>query len=398
MFKNKGILIIILTVFVDLIGVGLIIPILPVYAENQLELSESLIGIIIGIFSLMQFLFAPLLGGLSDRIGRRPVIVITATITGISYLVFSQATTLLLLLVARGLGGIGGANIGVAQAYISDVVAPENRKRAFAYIGAAFGLGFVIGPFLGGVIYESLGFSWVGYIAAGISFANVLLAWRFLKEPENVKRDVNRPLFKNPIMEIIRASRTRAIGGLMLITFVFMSAFAMMQAMAALLWENIYNLTEKEVGYMFAFIGSVAFIIQGGFIGWFQKRLSDKRLLVYGIILVGVGLSGLSLVPEEYFIPYEFFFIICMSLGMAFFTPTMSSLLSTLSSSSEQGTILSVNQGVSSLARVVGPFVGGLLYEIHYQTPFVSGGITMAFIALATFFFLSGVKEKSHAE
>lgn len=345
----------------------------------------------------MQFLFAPVLGGLSDRIGRRPVIIITAIITGLSYLVFSQANSLALLLLARGLGGIGGANIGVAQAYISDVVAPENRARAFAYIGAAFGLGFVIGPFLGGVIYESLGFSWVGYIAAMISFANVGLAWKFLTE-SNTNRSTTAKLFKNPIAEIVRASKTKAIGGLMLITFIFMSAFAMMQAMSALMWVNEYSLTEREVGYMFAFIGTVAFVIQGGLIGWFQQRISDKMMLVYGNILVGVGLSGLSYVSTDWFVPVEFFFIICMSLGMAFFTPTMSTLLSKLAKKEEQGSILSVNQSVSSLARVGGPLMGGLLYEVNYHTPFLAGGITMAFIAIATFYFLSGVKQKGRAD
>lgn len=390
MFKNKGILIIILTVFIDLVGVGLVIPILPYYADESLSLSESTIGQIIGIFSLMQFVFAPTLGVISDRVGRKPVIIATSIITGISYLVFSQATSVGLLFLARALGGIGGANIGVAQAYISDVVAPENRARAFAYIGAAFGLGFVIGPSLGGVIYEYLGFAWVGYIAAAISFINVILANRYLKESRARVVTTTRAIFVNPIKDLIRASSNRSIGGLMLITFVFMSAFAMMQAMAALLWKNEYFLSEPQVGFMFAFIGAVAFIIQGGLIGWFQQRISDKMLLFYGSLLVGIGLTGLSYVPFENFIPFEFLFIICMSLGMAFFTPTMSNLLSKFASEDEQGTILGVNQGVSSLARVAGPPIGGLLYEINFHIPFFSGGLTMALVAVSVFFFLKG--------
>lgn len=389
MFKNKGILIIILTVFIDLIGVGLVIPILPYYAEAQLELSELVIGIVIGIFSFMQFIFAPTMGRISDRVGRKPVIITTSIITGISYLVFSQATTVTLLLIARALGGIGGSNIGVAQAYISDVVAPENRARAFAYIGAAFGLGFVIGPFLGGIIFDSLGFPWVGYFAAMISFANVFLALRYLKESREKLFEGARTIFVNPFGDLIKAFRQSAIGGLMVITFVFMVAFAMMQAMAALLWKNIYSLSESEVGYMFAFIGLVAFIIQGGLIGWFQQRISDKMLLFYGSLLVGTGLTGLSFVPVEIFIPVEFIFIVCMSLGVAFFSPTMSNLLSKMVSSDDQGSILGVNQGVSSLGRVVGPPLGGVLYSINYHVPFISGGITMAMVATSVLIFLA---------
>lgn len=394
LFKNKAILVIIFTVFIDLVGVGLIIPILPNYAKGELQLTETVVGIIIGIFSLMQFVFGPILGSWSDRVGRRPIILITSAITGISYLVFSQADTLALLLIARGLGGIGGANIGVAQAYISDVVEPANRARAFAYIGAAFGLGFVIGPFLGGIVYEYLGFSWVGYVAAIISFANVGLAYRLLTE--SVKEKSSREgKSRNPFADFVRIRKYPAVSGLMTITLIFMAAFAMMQSMSAIMWKEEYLLTEKQVGLMFAFIGAMAFIIQGGLIGWFQKRISERLLLVYGNILVGAGLLGLSFVPVHHLFPLEFLFIICMSLGMAFFTPTMSNLLSKLVSEKEQGSVLSVNQSMSSLARVVGPIIGGALYhQFNYHTPFVTGGAIVAVLAVYSFFYLKGTEKQ----
>lgn len=393
LFKNKAILVIILTVFIDLVGVGLIIPILPVYAKGELAISESMVGVIIGVFSLMQFFFGPILGSWSDRIGRRPVILITSAVTGIGYLVFSQADSLLLLLIARALGGIGGANIGVAQAYISDVVAPEQRARAFAYIGAAFGLGFIIGPFVGGLIYGSLGFEWVGYIAAIVSFANVGLAYRLLTESVKEKRTKTAG-FQNPFADFIKMTKYPAVAGLMVITLIFMASFAMMQAMSALMWKDHYFLNEKQIGYMFAFIGLTAFIIQGGLIGWFQKRISERMLLVYGNVLVAAGLLSLSFVPDELFFPLEFLALVCLSLGMAFFTPTMSSLLSKLVSEKEQGAVLSVNQSMSSLARVIGPVIGGALYETFtYHTPYITGGFVLVLLGIYSYFYLRSTEK-----
>lgn len=393
MLKNKAILVIILTIFIDLVGVGLIIPILPVYAKGELDLSESMVGLIIGSFSLLQFLFGPILGSWSDRVGRRPVILTTSAITGLSYLVFSQAHSLTLLLVARGLGGIGGANIGVAQAYISDVVKPENRARAFAYIGAAFGLGFIIGPFIGGLIYEGLGFAWVGYIAAFISFANVLLAFRLLPESVVYKREKDVKT-RNPFADFVKMTKYPAVSGLMVITLIFMASFAMMQAMSALMWKDHYFLSEKQIGYMFAFIGLLAFVIQGGLIGWFQKKFTERKLLVYGNILVALGLAVLSYIPDSWFFPLEFVAIACLSLGMAFFTPTMSSLLSQLVSEREQGAVLSVNQSMSSLARVVGPILGGVLYQnFTYHTPYITGGIMLSFLAVYSYIYLKGIEK-----
>lgn len=395
MLKNKGILVIILTVFIDLVGVGIIIPILPVYAKGELHISEAMVGAIIGIFSLMQFVFGPILGSWSDRVGRRPVILITSVISGLSYLVFSQASTLVLLLAARALGGIGGANIGVAQAYISDVVEKENRARAFAYIGAAFGLGFIIGPFLGGLIYSSYGFEWVGYLAAAISFANVILAYRFLGESVTEKREKSSKT-RNPFADFIQMAKYPAVSGLMVITLIFMASFAMMQAMSAIMWKDHYYLDERHIGYMFAFIGFMAFIIQGGLIGWFQKNISERMLLVYGNVLVATGLLGVSFVPEEWFFPLEYLFIMCMSLGMAFFTPTMSSLLSKLVSEKEQGAVLSVNQSMSSLARVVGPIVGGLLYQTYsYHTPYITGGSVLIGLGVYSYIYLKSTEKSA---
>ncbi|MCB9250419.1 MAG: MFS transporter [Ignavibacteriales bacterium] len=168
--KTKASLsIIFVTVFIDLLGFGLLIPILPTFASKELAMSDFQIGMVVAIFSLMQFIFNPIIGNYSDKIGRRPIILVSLLLTSISYIIFSFAHTFLLLLVSRMLAGFGGSNIAVAQAYIADVTTPKERTKGMGMIGAAFGLGFVFGPMLGGIL-SGYGYEVVGYTAAGFSF------------------------------------------------------------------------------------------------------------------------------------------------------------------------------------------------------------------------------------
>lgn len=369
LFKNKGLLVIFITTFVDLVGFGLVIPILPLYAKD-LGTSDWVIGILIGTFSLMQFIFASFWGSLSDRYGRRPIILISTLIMAFSYVIFSQANTLFLLFLARALSGFGGANIGVAQAYISDVVEPEDRARAFAFIGAAFGLGFIVGPLIGGQVEANYGFEWVGYSAALFSVLNFFLALIFLRESIEEK-DTTTPIKFNPLSDVMEGFKRPIVRQLMAINLVFITAFAMMQGTAALLWNEVYSLNQEQVANMFAFIGLVAFIIQGGLIGVIGKWLGEHTMLVWGNILVGVGLLGMPFVPEAYFFPLEYVCMILISLGIAFLSPTINSLISKVASSKEQGKLLGTNQSVGSFARILGPFIGGMLYGVDEPLPYI---------------------------
>ncbi|NBC06094.1 MAG: MFS transporter, partial [Bacteroidetes bacterium] len=187
MNNRSPLIVLFITIFIDLIGFGIIIPILPIYA-NDLGASGAEIGLVAASFSFMQFLIAPFWGNLSDRYGRKPILLISIAITGLGYLIFSQASTLFLLFAARIVAGIGSANISTAQAYISDITPPDKRAKAFGIIGAAFGLGFIFGPPLGGFLKNNFGIDYVGYVAAGLSAANLLLAYFMLSESlENPK-------------------------------------------------------------------------------------------------------------------------------------------------------------------------------------------------------------------
>ena len=364
-----------LTVFIDLLGFGLVIPILPTYA-TQLGASPLQVGLIAAVYALMNFIFSPFWGTISDRVGRRPVIAWTVFITAGAFLMLAHAYTLTLLFVARMLAGIGSANIAASQAYITDVTPVENRAKALGMIGAAFGLGFIFGPPVGGYIKQHYGMEWVGYTAMILSIINLLLILFFL--PESIKeKNPAKKIQLKPVTQTIQALRRIDLRDLFLTSFVYISAFSMMQVTVALLWEEHYGLTEAQVGYMFAFIGFSSAIVQGTLIGVLTRKFGERNLLIYGCLLIAVGLFAIPFVPLEYFMPLALLPMAVLALGNGCLMPSITSLLSRGAAEHEQGQVLGMNQSFMSLARVAGPTVGGALYGFHYASPYVSGAVLM---------------------
>jgi len=387
MFKGSPLAVLFFTVFMDLLGFGLIIPILPIYAKD-LGASGLMIGLIVGGFSLMQFFFASFWGGLSDRYGRRPIMLTSIAIMAVSYGIFSQATTLALLLFARFLSGFGSANISAAQAYISDVTKPENRTKAFGIMGAAFGMGFIFGPPIGGYLKENFGLEYVGYAAMVFCVLNFISAYFLLPESLKVKNPDSR-IIPNPFADLKAGFSKEIVRQLLVINFVFIVAFSLMQVTASLMWKEIYSLTEAEIGYVFAFIGVLAVVIQGGLIGSINRKLGEKKMLVMGNILMLVGLASMPWVPPEYFIPLELLSLVLISFGVAFLTPTINTLISKVSAETEQGKYLGINQSFGSLARFLGPVIGGPMYVIAFQFPYVGSGVLMALTAALSYYLVT---------
>lgn len=364
-----------------MIGFGLIIPVLPTFAKGDLGASDLMVGALAASYSLFQFIFAPFWGGLSDRFGRRPIVLTSIVLMGLSYIVFAHSSTLSILFIARIVGGIGAANISVAYAYVSDSTTPENRTKAFGTIGAAFGLGFILGPVFGGIIKETYNILTLGYAAASLSAFNFIVAYVFL--PESLKSfDKTKALFENPLSKIIRGFKTEFVGSLLFINFVYISAFSMMTITAALLWKEQYNLSDKEVGYMFGFIGVLIVIIQGGLIGPANKKLGDFKMLILGVTLMMIGLLAMPFVPLEWFIPFELIALASTAFGNSFLSTPASSLISKHTSEADQGAIMGTNQSMGSMGRIVGPLVGGGLYGIAYYMPYVASGVIMFFVIL----------------
>ncbi|MFN3951420.1 MAG: MFS transporter [Thermaurantimonas sp.] len=359
------------TVFLDLLGFGLIIPILPIFAK-ELGANGVIIGVVASSYSLMQFVFAGFWGSLSDRIGRRPVILLSILIMVVAYVVFANAASIAVLLISRVLSGLGAANLSAAQAFISDVSSPDKRAKNFGLIGAAFGLGFIVGPPLGGWLKDSFGIEWVGYTAALFSGFNFMLAYFILPESLHTKNPVS-PLWQNPFGNLIKVIAQKSVNQFFIINIIFITAFSMMQITAAILWHEKFELSDAQVGYTFAFVGALAVVIQGTLLGKFTTRFGEKALLATGNVLMSIGLLAMPFVPVHLFVPLELLALTLIGFGNAFINPMLSSLLSSEVSAIQQGFYLGILQSSGSLARLIGPVMGGSLYDVHYTMPYVVG-------------------------
>lgn len=372
---DRRLAILFLTVFIDLLGFGLVIPILPTYAV-ELGASSFQVGLVMAVYALMNFIFSPFWGTVSDRYGRRPVIAFTVGITAVAFLLLAHAHSLALLFAARMLAGIGSANIAASQAYITDITPPQGRAKALGLIGAAFGLGFIFGPPVGGFLKEYQGMSAVGYAAMGLSMLNLLLILLFL--PESLReKDGSTKLEIKPVTQAVRALRNERFRDLFLTSFIYITAFSMMQITVALLWEEHYGLSEARVGYMFAAIGLASALVQGTMVGWLSRTFGEPRLMVYGSVLMGLGLLSIPFVPREHFMPLALVPIAMLALANGCLMPSITSLLSRNAGEKEQGQVLGLNQSFGSLARIAGPTMGGVLYGWHHTSPYIGGAVLM---------------------
>lgn len=370
-------IVLLLTVFIDMICFSMIFPVLP-YFVKELNLSDIMVGIAAASFALMNFLFSPFWGSMSDRKGRRPVMLLSIAITFVANIILSFTNSLFLLLAARIMAGIGSANISVAQAYMADISKPEERTKNLGMVGAVFGLGFIIGPVVGGYLKSFSGEGsvvWVGLGAAILNMINLASAWHSLVESnQNIDRNSKRSI--NPLEQIIRWLQAPVINQLMWIFFLYVTAFSMMQITSGLLWKEKYGLNEKQSSYVFALIGIVSALSQGLFIRWFTKRYTEKQLIISGALLMGISLALIPVPSKELFVPLELILVAMLAFGNALITPPLTSWLSKIAPVQSVGQVMGANQSFASLSRVIGPAVGGLLYPIWHSVPFfVSGGI-----------------------
>lgn len=389
--KNRSALVLIfITVFIDLLGFGILIPILPSFSVKELHVDETAIGIAIAIYSLVQMLFNPILGKYSDKHGRKPVIVVCLLVNALGYLVFSFTHSYLMLIISRVIAGIGGSSIAVAQAYIADVTTTENRSKGMGLIGAAFGLGFVFGPLIGGLL-SNYGYAVTGYVSAGFSLIAFILTILYLPESLNKKAVLENPshrqrrkLFDFKAMNEILKKPDLAV--LIMLFFILTFSFANIYGTFALLGIKVYGFTDMQNGYMYGIVGLSSAIIQGGLIGKINKMFSKKMVLIVGSLMMMIALA---------MIPYGQTFLglaiisIILSFGSGIFQPTILSLISEVTSEAEQGVTLGLNQSLSAFARVLGPLWGGFAFEyLGYPFPFLTGAAFTFIIFLLTVFYL----------
>jgi MFS family permease len=370
-----------LIVVVDLIGFGLVIPLLPFYAE-RFAASPQEVTALMAVFSLMSMLTAPIWGRLSDRVGRRPVLMISMAAAALAYLWLGFADALWMVFAARALAGACAGNIAAANAYVADVTPPEGRAKGMGMIGAAFGLGFIIGPALGGVVagnnLATANLRAPGLIACALSVTALLGVIFLLKEslPEGAAA---RP--RRSRITVLRDAMGRAVlARLLAIFFLTILAFAGMESTFALWAMAQLGWGPAQTGYLFTYVGLLSAIMQGGLIGRLTTRFGEEKLLIAGLASIA---AGLLVLPLSRALPMLLVATTGLALGMGAMQPSLNSLISRRAGASEQGEVMGVAQSVGSLSRVLGPLLAGALFAgFGRESPYFCGMVLVVAAAL----------------
>ena len=359
-----------LTVFLDLIGFGIVLPLLPSYGARYTS-SAALIGALVATDSLLTFLLAPAWGRLSDRIGRRPVLLIGLAGSVLSYVIFGLAGSFLALVISRVVSGATGATIHVAQAYLADVTPPERRSHAMGLIGAAFGLGFTIGPAIGGSA-SAYGDALPGFIAAAITGVNLVMAWLGLPETEVRRRPDYRPL-------PLHWARLGSPFGVM---FASTLAFTAIYVSFPLYSQQVLGYERRSVSSFFVVIGLVTIVVQGRIVGRLAPRFGERRLVVAGAALMAAGFG--AFVPLSRTTEGLLASIALLTTGFCLVGPSLAALMSRTTAAEEQGRALGMLQSVGAVARIVGPPAAGIAGQVAGPAaPFYAAAAAAALAAAA---------------
>lgn len=383
--RKTSLFILFLIVFIDLIGFGMVIPFLSYYAREY-GASGVTVGAVVGVYSIMQFFFAPVWGRLSDRIGRRPVILISLVASCLGYFMFAFARSLALLFASRVIAGVGGANIGTAQAYIADTTTHENRAKGMGLIGAAFGLGFILGPPMSGALSHFGGKHGMaenmlpGLVAGSLSLTSLLVAAFVLGESKAPDATVRTGLPPQFDRRVWKQMTTHAIVlAIMSTLFIGLLAVAGMETSVTLHARDRFNFKPLDLAYFFLFMGVIVAAIQGGLIGKLSRRLGEKSLVAVGMASFTVGLA---LIPGIYQVSMLYVVAFFLAVGQGLTYPSLMSMVTKASPAREHGSMLGLATAVGSLARFVGPIISGLLYDLAQARGAFYGSAVLTFIAL----------------
>lgn len=345
-------------VFIDMVGIGIAIPVLPIlvgeYTTSNAEQTHWAIALSV-VYGLMQFLCAPLLGAVSDRFGRRPVLLLAIAGLGVHYILIATAPSLWIMLLARILGGVTGASFSVANAYLADISPPEERAKSLGLIGAAFGLGFICGPPLGGLLGD-IDLHLPFYVAAGLSFLNVLYGFFFVPESLPAERRGKFSLAKaNPFRALIALVQHHAVGSLVIVFALFALGHMAMIQTWALFTHFRFGWGTRENGYLLFFVGVISTVVQGGLLGRLVKRFGEERLALMAVGSNVLVLTGYGLAPAGWMMfPILFCSFLIFTAG-----PSIQGVVSKTMSPAEQGVTLGAMQSINSLALVIGPLIAG---------------------------------------
>jgi len=395
-------------VFVDLLGFGILIPIIPLYAE-AFGANEFVVGLLLASYSATQFVFAPILGRLSDERGRRPILLLSLGGSVLAWTLFGLAEALWVLFLARLIAGAMGGNIAAAQAYVADITPPEDRAKGLGLIGAAFGLGFVFGPALGGIASSPGVLDWLdgvlpaivpvtrftipSFAAAAITALNFAVAFVVLPETRQGETAADE---RGRVERLVEALRNPALSGLVISFFLLSLAFSGMESMFVLFTKDEFGYGTTANGYLLAYMGVVVAIVQGGIVGRLTERYGEPRVAVAGVAIMGVSLGALpfsrvlgtgvpavgpllSALPTFSGGVLVMLAVLCLlAVGNGLANVSLTTLVSKNAAEETQGGAFGLTQSAGSIARTVGPTAAGALYAaIQFWLPFVVGGLLM---------------------
>lgn len=357
-FFTKPLLIIFVTIFIDLLGFGIVIPLLPFFAQDFYATPLD-IGFLVSAYSWMQFIFAPILGNLSDKYGRRPILFFSIIGSGIGYLMIGFAGSLSMVYAGRILGGITGANLSTAQAYIADVTTRENRAKGMGLFGMAFGLGFILGPALAGIL-SKFGHEVPFFVSGGLSLVNAALLYFILPESKKFGEIVVEK--KNRIVELFESFKDSRFAVVTLEYFLLVMAFTMMTTAYPLYTNYSFEYNAEQTGYILAYVGLIAVVIQGGLLGKLSKAFGEANLVIAGCVLLVLSLLSVPYVSKDSFgLVGLLVGSGCFAIGNSISSPSLATLASRNAEEFEQGKILGVMQSAASLARAISPTITGFL-------------------------------------
>jgi len=410
--KHTQHLLIFLTVLVDLIGFGIVIPLLPLYAK-EFDASLWQLGVLMALHSFMQFIFSPLLGKISDRVGRRPVLLISIAGNVVAYIVLASAGSLWVLFLARFLSGVSSANISTAQAYLADITAREKRAGAMGMIGAAFGLGFTLGPALAGGVLAMVNSSWAPqwladmgshapfWAAALLSVVNLIWVSRSLPEslPKEKRQTSNAPMTLLPHHRFREVANLEGawLMRLLAVYFFNVTAFSMMTMLFTLFTNSRFGFGQEENSWLFTLVGVVGVVIQGGMIRRIEPKVGAFKLAITGAVILTITLAAMPWTSNWTLL---IAFTTLVAIGNSLVQPSLNTIASRFADEQSQGTALGLMASAGSLGRVVGPLLSGFLLSVDFGPGFgsvalwVSAGI--AVIATVLLVTLGGERRSRH--
>lgn len=401
-FFTKPLITIFITIFIDLVGFGVAIPVLPAYAKDEFGASPFVIGWLLASYSLMQFISTPFLGQLSDRYGRRPILFISLLGTSVAALITGLSTTLPVLFFGRIFDGATGGNISTAQAYIADITSKENRAKGMGLIGAAFGLGFIFGPAIGGIL-SKFGTHTPFFFVSALALTNAIVLYFVL--PESHQPDPNAPPRASRLKELAESLKDSRFGIVTLLYFLLVVAFSIMTTVFVQYTAYRFGYTAEQNGYLFAYIGVLAIILQGGVFARLVKMFGEIWLVVVGSFLLTASFFAVPFVgPAAGGLTALLVGIAFFSIGNSLSSPALTSLASKEAHDAAQGKTLGILQSAASLARAIGPALSAfLLYTATapgnisdyslYRTFWTAAAIMLVTTLISLYFVKTAEKE-----